>query len=257
MKAREFILFLSLLLAGFYSLAQERIINTQNQFWWSINSSTRISERFGIIGDFHIRRNDFLSESNFYFARIGGAYWVSDQLTLVGGFAHLWLNKSTENTGTVYQDENRIYQQVQWRQTVGRVTFVQRIRNEQRWHEVLNENGDYLRTRFSNRVRFLSSLNVRIFENPKLPTLSFADEVHFHFGEEIIYNTFDQNRVFAGLKVPVFDNLKFDIGYMLVYQQRFSGNEYDLNHTFRWFFYYSPDLRKKKDRIHYAIPGDE
>ena len=122
---------------------------------------------------------------------------------------------------------------------------------------MLNDAGDYQRTRFSNRVRFLSSFTIRIFNDPKLPALSIADEVHFHFGKEIIYNTFDQNRIFTGLKVPIRNNLKFDIGYMLVYQQRYIGNAYDLNHTFRWFFYYSPDLRKKKDRIHYPLPGDE
>ena len=236
---------------------ESKEIREQKQFWWSINSTMRVSERFGVIGDFHIRRNQFVRHSNFYFARIGGTYWVSDQLTLVTGYAHLWLTKSIENSKSTFLNENRIYQQIQWRQKTGKVTFVQRIRNEQRWHEVLNDEGEYLRTRFSNRVRFLSSFNVKIFENPKLPSISIADEVHFHFGKEIIYNTFDQNRIFVGIKVPISNQLKFDIGYMAVYQQLYSGNVYTFNHTFRWFFYYTPDFRPKKERIHYALPGDE
>jgi hypothetical protein len=238
--------------------AQEsKEINEQTQAWWSINTSARLTEKLGLIADFHIRRNDFLKESNFYFGRLGGALWVTDRLTLVAGYAHLWLARPNETGDINYQDENRIYQQIQWRQQVSRVTFVQRIRNEQRWHQVLGPDGEELRIRFSNRVRFLSSFNIRVFENPKLPSISLADEVHVHFGKEIIYNTFDQNRIFAGLKVPIRDNLKFDFGYMMVYQQRYSGNVYDLNHTIRWFFYYSPDLRKDKDGIHYALPGDE
>lgn len=236
---------------------QQKEINQNEQFWWSINTTTRLTEHFGVVGDFHIRRNEFLQDPNFYFARIGAAWWITDRLTLVGGYAHLWLSKSFENIDNVYQDENRIYQQIQWRQKVGRVTFVQRIRNEQRWHEVLNNDGSVNRIRFSNRVRFLSSFNIKVFNNPKLPSLSIADEIHMHFGKEIVYNTFDQNRIFAGLKVPVRKNLSFDIGYMMVYQQRYSGYQYDMNHTFRWFFYYSPDLRSKKDKMHYALPGDE
>lgn len=254
MRAGLIIFFLLIQIAV---LAQQKEVNQQNQFWWSVNSSSRVSERFGVIADFHVRRNDFLDKSNFYFARIGGAYWVSDQLTLVAGYAHLWLSKPLDNGRNNYQDENRIYQQVQWRQQVGRVTFVQRIRNEQRWHEVLNESGAQIRTRFSNRIRFLSSFAVKLFENPKMPQLVFADEVHIHFGKEIIYNTFDQNRIFAGLKIPLKKNLKFDIGYMMVYQQRYTGHEYDMNHTFRWFFYFTPDLRREKSSIHYALPGDE
>ena len=249
---------LSFLCVNTIALSQQvKEVREQEQFWWSVNSTTRISERFGVIGDFHIRRNQFIRHSNFYFARIGGAYWVSDQLTLVTGYAHLWLTRPLRNNKSTFQDENRIYQQIQWRQKVGKVTFVQRIRNEQRWHEVLNEQGEYLRTRFSNRIRFLSSFNIKVFENPKLPSISIADEVHFHFGKEIVYNTFDQNRVFVGLKVPINNQLKFDIGYMAVYQQLYSGNNYTFNHTFRWFFYYTPDLRTKKERLHYALPGDE
>jgi hypothetical protein len=236
---------------------QEKSINQQTQAWLSINSSSRITEHFGVIGDFHVRRNDFLNESNFYFARLGGAFWITDRLTIVGGIAHLWLSQELNNGVWAFQNENRIYQQIQWRQNVGRVTFVQRIRNEQRRHGVLNNEGAVDRWRFSNRVRFLSSFSVKVFENPKMPSIVFADEVHMHFGKEIIYNTFDQNRIFGGFKVPITSNLKFDIGYMMVYQQKYSGFNYDLNHTFRFFFYYSPDFRKSKERIHYPIPGDE
>jgi hypothetical protein len=66
----------------------------------------------------------------------------------------------------------------------------------------------------------------------------------FHFGKEVRLNTFDQNRFFTGIQVPVAKDLKFDFGYMMVYQQHADGYTYDLNHTLRWFFFYSPDFRK-------------
>ncbi|MGB0430390.1 MAG: DUF2490 domain-containing protein, partial [Bacteroidia bacterium] len=195
-----------------------KTIIPQNQVWLSINSSNRFSEHFGLIADFHTRRNNFLQDDNFYFARLGGAYWVNSQLTIVAGAAHLWLAQELPNAQKAFQNENRIYQQLQWRQNVGRATLVQRIRNEQRWHKLLNGNGDYYRTRFSNRIRFLSSVTFKLFTNPKLPQFNISDEVHIHFGKDIVFNTFDQNRVFAGFKIPLTSHLKFDIGYMLVYQ---------------------------------------
>ena len=57
-------------------------------------------------------------------------------------------------------------------------------------------------------------------------------------------NTFDQNRLFAGIKQRLAPAWSFDLGYMLVYQQKSTGYQYDLNHTLRWFFYVTPDLRK-------------
>lgn len=235
----------------------EKVIYDNPQFWWSINTTARIADRWGAIGDFHIRRADFVSSSNFYFARIGAAYWATDKLTLVGGYAHLWLARNLEDGTTTYQNENRVYQQAQWRTKEGRVTFVSRVRNEQRWHEVFNPDGSVNRIRFSNRIRFLFSVNIPVFVNPYLPTISIADEMLIHFGKEIVYNSLDQNRIFLGVKQKLTDNLSFDLGYMMVYQQRFSGYEYDMNHTLRFFFYYSPDFRKNKDGVHYSIPGDE
>jgi len=43
---------------------------------------------------------------------------------------------------------------------------------------------------------------------------------------------------------------------MLVYQQKASGYQYDLNHTLRWFFYFTPDLRKQKSS-HHPASGEE
>ena len=193
----------------------------------------------------------------FYFFIIVVAYWTSDKLTVVGGYAHLWLAIPTGDSGFNYQDENRIYQQVQWRHQEGRVVLFNRIRNEQRWHEVLAADGSVDHIRFSNRVRILLSATIPFFKNEYMPTLSVAEEMHFHFGKELVYNTFDQNRIFLGIKQKITSNLKFDIGYMMVYQQKATGFEYDMNHTFRWFFYITPDLRKIKKGPHYSIPGDE
>ena len=59
-----------------------------------------------------------------------------------------------------------------------------------------------------------------------------------------IDNNFDQNRLFGGLRQRVTGSLSFDLGYMMVYQQKSTGSRHDLNHTLRWFFYYTRDLRK-------------
>jgi hypothetical protein len=79
-----------------------------------------------------------------------------------------------------------------------------------------------------------------------------ADEVAVQFGSHV--DTFDQNRLFLGLKQPLGSSWSFDLGYLLVYQQKSSG--YDLNHTVRWFFYFTPDLRKGK-RAHHPATSDE
>ena len=100
-----------------------------------------------------------------------------------------------------------------------------------------------------DRVRpgtLLVSFTVPVSKNPKVPSVVLSDEIAVQFGPEVVYNTFEQNRVFLGVKQPLGRSWSFDLGYMLVYQQKASGYQYDLNHTLRWFFYYTPDLRKQK-----------
>ena len=82
-----------------------------------------------------------------------------------------------------------------WREKYEKSSFLFRVRNEHRWYQVLDENGDVDRVPFSDRLRFLISGPYKIFKNEKLLRLVVADEMRIHFGEEIVYNTFDQNRI--------------------------------------------------------------
>lgn len=237
----------------------EKEINDQVQFWTSINSTWRLTDHWGVMGDFHLRRNNFLSDPSFYFLRAGGVYWINDKISFAGGLGALWLATPTDQGEYNYAFEKRIYQQVLWRSNNGRARFLQRIRNEQRWKELLNPDGSVLTTSFSNRVRFLFSASIKVFENEKLPRLVIADEILVQFGQDIVYNTFDQNRFFIGINQRLSKSWTFDAGYMSVFQQKPSGYRYDLNHTIRLFFYLSPDMRKKKDKDlpHYPVGGNE
>ena len=55
-------------------------VNQQYQFWASVNSTTRVTDRLGAIADVHVRRNDFLADPSFNLLRFGAHYWVSDRL---------------------------------------------------------------------------------------------------------------------------------------------------------------------------------
>lgn len=109
---------------------------------------------------------------------------------------------------------------------------------------------------FTDRVRYLLSVTIPVASDPRVPALVVSDEVLLQFGSSIVNNTFDQNRLFGGLKKRLSGNWSFDLGYLMVYQQKSSGYQYDLNHTLRWFFYFTPDLRGKPS-THEPAGADE
>ncbi len=221
----------------------EKVVNEQRQVWVSLNSTARLTDRVGVIGDVHIRRNNFLSDPSFYFVRVGSNFWVTERLTVALGYAHMWVAPTQEDWST-WSEENRIYEQVQYASKIGTTSVLQRLRNEQRWRQEVQEDALTGNTLFSDRVRYLLSFTISVSENPKVPSLVLSDEILVQFGSDIVLNTFDQNRFFVGIKKKVSRECSYDFGYMLVYQQRPSGYEYDLNHTLRWFFYWTPDFRK-------------
>lgn len=210
--------------------------------WFSVNTTARIADKWSITADVHQRRNNFLSDASFHLVRAGITYHINEQLSVNAGYAHLWLALNYHD----YANENRIYQQLQLSTKKGRLSILQRLRNEQRWQQRTLNGQKQDGYKFSDRVRYLLNLNISLSKDHRIPSLVLADELCVQFGKEIVFNTFDQNRIFIGIKQSITKHLSFDTGYMLVNQQKASGSAYDENHTYRLFFYYTPDLRKKK-----------
>jgi hypothetical protein len=235
------------LVPGVAGAGPAKDVNEQFQSWTSLNSTTRVTDRLGTIADVHVRRNDFLADPSFYLLRFGAHCWVSNAFQATLGYAHLWQAPACERCET-WAGENRVYQQLQHVTRIGRTTVLHRLRNEQRWKDMVVNDVRTGKTTFSNRVRYLVSVTVSVSKNPKVPALVLADEVALQFGRRV--DTFDQNRVFLGLKHGLGASWSLDLGYLLVVQQKAAG--YDLDHTVRCFFYFTPDLKKAKSSHHPA-----
>lgn len=244
LKAKQ--VFLFLIITSSLAFAQEvpdKVVNTNAQFWTSANLVFRIHEKWSVLNDYHLRRTNFIADPNFYFLRLGAQYHFSSNVRVAGGYAHLWLTASGD--WDRYQNENRIYQQMSISQRYSKMNALFRLRLEQRFFNNV-VNGESLNDDFLvNRVRFLTSVSFPFKEGGKTEFL-LADEIHLNFGKNVVYNTFNQNRLTIGIKHTINEQWKFDFGYMMVYQQLAVGNVYNLNHTLRLFFYGGFDLRKNK-----------
>jgi hypothetical protein len=233
----------------------EKEVNHQIQSWISLNNTLKFNEHWALLEDFHIRRNDFIKDDSFYFVRSAISYMPNTKIAIAMGYGHMWVAPSKPNWNT-FSNENRIYQQVQLNSKIGNVAILQRLRNEQRWQQKIANDEWTGDLRFTNRFRYLVSINIPVFKKKTMPSLVIADEILVHFGNEVVYNTFDQNRIFIGIKQAINPKLSYDFGYMNVYQQKYSGYQYDMNHTLRLFFYYNNSI---KSLTHFGnhTSGDE
>ena len=127
---------------------------------------------------------------------------------------------------------------------------MQWIRIEERYRrKILNDSTLADGYNFNFRIRY------NIFYEVPLSSKGFTrkslafvvnDEVFINFGKEIVYNYFDQNRFFVGLKYQTNKQDNFQLGYMNLFQQLASGNKYKDIHAARVFYFHNLNLRKKK-----------
>ena len=247
---RIFYLYIFLIFAiPVISFAQKKITD-EEQVWLGYFNQTRLSEKWGLWTDVHLRtKENFFTQFSQAVYRAGLMYYLNNDAKLTAGYAYV-NHFPADNHKNISQPEHRPWQQLQWHTRFPKLRLMQWFRLEERFRrKILNDDklGEGYAFNFRARYNILSQF--ALGRQPFKPgTFSFvlSDEVFVNAGKEIVYNTFDQNRFFAGFAyyLNAHDNLQF--GYMNVFQQQAGGNTYRSLHVGRLFFFHNLDWRKKE-----------
>ncbi len=228
--------------------AQTKQVSHEQQVWLGYMNQTRISKNWGFWLDVHLRtKEDFFDDLSIFMVRPGITYYLNDATKLTAGYAYI--NIYPADSRKISQPEHRPWQQIQWHTKYGRLKTMQLIRLEERFRRnYANDSTLGSGYAFNYRLRYNFLLQVPLDKKDgNAGSFSFIlnDEVHINFGKQVVYNTFDQNRFFAGFAYNVnkTDNIQF--GYMNMFQQLASGNRYRSVHTARISYFHNLDLRKK------------
>jgi hypothetical protein len=238
-------LVLMLALCGF-AFAQEKEIETREQLWLGYFNQSRFTNRSGLWADFHLRlTDDFVQSPGLSIARAGYTYYLTDNTRLTAGYGYITAYSQGDSPNL---HEHRPWQQIQWFEKKSGYTLMQYIRLEERFRQYLSAGevaDDYL---FSYRVRYNIGMTIPLKGKQVLagtPFVLINDELHVNFGKEIVYNYFDQNRLFAGMGYQFTSTLNAHIGYLYVFQQLPSGDQYVNIHGIRLFVLQNLDFRNK------------
>jgi hypothetical protein len=228
--------------------APEKHIHSREQLWFGYFNQTRLSNKWGTWLDVHYRMTDNFIDRPFQFLfRPAVTYFFEDNLRLNVGYTLTthFPAKGLETTRL----EHRAWQQIWWNQKYPGLSTLQWLRLEQRFNEkvVADEKLDGYNYTFRARYNFSFFIPLKGKEiSPKTPFAAIMNEVFLNFGDKIVYNTFDQNRFFAGFGYQFSSHLNAQLGYMNVYQQEASGTNYFSTHAIRLFVFHSLDLRNKE-----------
>lgn len=228
----------------------QKQVTTSEQTWLGFIQQVRLNNRWGLTADVHYRTaTGWVQGRNLALGRVGAVYFLNDRTQLAAGYAHFYYYPG-ENHPLAARPEHRLWQQVQWATNGPRLRVQNRIRLEQRWRGHINGRGGVddhydFNWRARTQLQLLYPLGKRPF-TPGTVALMLADELMLNFGKEIVFNSFDQNRVIAGVQLQVGKRDVLQAGYMHIFQQQASGVRYRQSHVARIFYTHNLDFRETK-----------
>lgn len=232
-----------------HSQAQTKQVQNLNQLWYAYNNNTKISNRFGIWMDIQNKtKQDYFKDFDVKEKTLGGIYYINNSTKLTSAFTYIQ-SFPNANNAQFSVPEYRPWQMVQWKTYAGAFKFSHWIRLEERFkrksinNAVLAEGYD-----FSYRLRyniFIELPLTKIKYDKGAVSLSSSEEIYMNYGKNIVYNTFDQNRLFLGFLYYFNKHDFIQMGYTNAYQQLSSGNKYKSIDAIKVTFFNNIDLRKK------------
>ncbi len=248
MKPKLFLLFFIAFPA--YAYAQTKTTSQVQQLWFGYFNQSRLCHKWELSADIHLRtKEDFVSGFSQSIIRMGISYFINDAVKLTAGYAFVNYFPG-DNHKNISQPERRPWQQLQWQTKQGKNIMLQKIRVEERYRQkILNDSTLADGYNFNWRLRYNILLEIPLNkQQATLNRFSFIanEEVNVNLGKQIVYNYFDQNRFFLGLKYHINEHNNLQFGYMNIFQQLAAGNKYKVTNAIRIFYFRNFDLRKKK-----------
>lgn len=205
-------------------------ITHQSLYWTRYYNQLSLNSKWTWHNEVDMRR--FLDNSRLHhvIAHSHIHYKVSPEFDVAVGLTYSQQSPQfSDATSTLIVPEIRTFQEITQSKALGkRVTLSHRFRLDERF--IRKNNGAALveGSDFNFRFRYRPQLVINLSKlESKMPTnLKIADELMVNFGGEILYNHFDQNRVYLGLEKVLSKNFSVEMGYLHWYQQRPSGKDF-------------------------------
>jgi hypothetical protein len=237
-----------LLIIGAKGVLAQKHTQKIEQAWAAYFNQTRFSNKWGMWLDAQLRtKDDFFNGLSQSLIRPAVTYYVNDNVRLTAGYAHFWFYPA-DNHNKITQPEHRLWQQVQWFTKYKRNRTIQALRLEERYRrKILNDSTLASGYTFNYRLRYNFSWQIPLSKEIKKGSwaLVLNNEVFVNFSKQITYNYFDQNRFFTGFAYNTTPASYLQLGYMNIFQQLASGNNYRSTHIARVAYLHNLDLRKK------------
>ena len=247
MKFYYFLLFF--LLTNMTLMAQsEKNIDNQSILWTRYYNQLLLNEKLSLHTEFDNRLFIQPLQENLFVIRIQGRYKINNHLETGAGFAYFSVDTQVPDFNSDFNTpEFRGQQDLTWKSNVNKVTLIQRFQLEERFIRNTSKEELLSGTTFFWRFRYRLQGDYTFWKKEKqLLKAVVSDEIMFNFGEKIIKNTFDQNRIYAAIHYGLNSNLALELGYLNSLQRRVNGIDYFNRDIIRFSIFHKIKISKKR-----------
>ncbi|GAB4235358.1 MAG: hypothetical protein Tsb0034_09500 [Ekhidna sp.] len=225
-------------------------------FWINTYGNIRLTKRFFWVAQTHFRFQEskstpFIGQVAQVYNRHAISYLYSKNFNAsLGGVLRLNFNTKDKPVDNNMVPEWRIWHQYQFAIPLSRMMIYHRLRVEHRWSKGFNNDSDYI---FRNRWRYMFRAKIPI-NNPKLIPNTFyigpEAELIMQSGKSVVDSPMEDLRLHTSFGYILTPRLTVASGIMYSLGQELdNGAFYKQKWTARFHVYFSPDLRKIRNKL--------
>jgi hypothetical protein len=215
--------------------------------WWDYLNQNRYSEKWGSWLDVQLKLIDGYTHQKNAGEYTGGAsYFASANFKYTAAFTYVdgYPNGAHVN----HTAELRPWAMIQYTTNQKHARWMQWLRVEERYKETALNKVPTGQFDMSTRVRYQILAQFPLTDHKyEKGTFSFvtSEELYLNFGKNIVYNTFDQNRLFVGFFYYINKSNILQLGYTNLYQKYNAPNKYLQSDVLRVSVFNNIDFRSR------------
>lgn len=216
------------LIGSTISAQTEKNSINQSLLWTRYYNLLELNTKWSIHSEFDNRVFINPMVQNLFVVRVQGRYKIYDELELGAGFAYFSVATQDPEVVSVFnKPEYRGQQDITLKQNLGKINLNHRYQIEERFFQNFDSQGLTNGTTFAMRFRYKLQGDYAFWKKEKqFLKAVIADEIMINAGSKTVKNTFDQNRIYAGIRFGINSNLAVEMGYLNSFQQRSTGVDY-------------------------------
>ena len=233
-----------------YAQPKGRAIVDQTAEWFALTTMSKVHKKVSIMLEGQFRYVEQMDPLQFQL-RTGVEYGLNKHWFVTLGYVYTWNEHYGKQPAAFVNNEHRIWEQVNYKNSYKRFFMSHRFRVEQRFiqeHSKTETSNAY--SNYQNRLRYRFMTNIPLNHatmDAKTVYLNLYDEVFYGFGNTDTFNEPDQNRIYLGFGYQFTKLVQAHVGPFYQMLIKSNGAKQENNVGFQLQVNYNFDFTKKEE----------